>query len=169
MITGVKALSPMAQLPEYATERSACADIRACLDPERSSYVVVYTPENVKGMVSISAEGICLLPNFRALVPTGLALDPPEGYSVRTHPRSGLSLKHAATIVCGEGVIDEDYQDELFVPMINLSSKPVWIEHGERIAQAELVKDLRCAWEFVEELSDKQSSRAGGFGHSGKL
>lgn len=171
MQVGVKALREDVRLPEYGTVRSACADLRAHfqgvevsrlsdMNQDWETFGKYNVTHNLPGLLEIKAF-------HRALVPTGLAFDIPEGYSLRVHPRSGLSFKQALTVVCGEGVIDEDYQNELFVPVINLSENSVFIKEGDRIAQIELVKDERCSFGFVEELSDKNSSRNGGFGHTG--
>lgn len=168
MQVGIKRIRETAILPEYGTERSACADLRACFDDP--SAVKMLTAHNeipvAPGLVT-EGKSIWIEPQARALVPTGLIFDIPEGYSLRVHPRSGLSFKLGLTVVCGEGVIDEDYQNELFVPVINHSDRYVEIKDGDRIAQIELVKDERCSFGFVEELSDKNSSRNGGFGHTG--
>lgn len=169
MKVGVKAICDGVKLPEYGTERSACADLRACLDDPNS--VKILAADNTEAPTNFlqpsSYKFILIPPLGRALVPTGLVFDIPDGYSLRVHPRSGLSFKLGLTVVCGEGVIDEDYQNELFVPVINLSGVPIYIRDGERIAQIELVKDERCSFSFVEDLSDKHSSRNGGFGHTG--
>lgn len=162
---GVKELREFVTPPQYATERSACADIRAYL--WEGMTIKLYDPTNKEYHTIVSNCEITLPPRWRALIPTGFALDIPDGHSVRTHPRSGLSAKEALTVICGEGVIDEDYQNELLVPLVNLSDIHVQVTHNERIAQAELVKDLRCTWTFVTNLSDKNSSRKGGFGHTG--
>lgn len=161
MKVGVKAIREGVRLPEYGTEKSACADLRANIYQD-----VDRRPDNYVTQ-KIPATAVMIQPRERALIPTGLIFDIPEGYSLRVHPRSGLSFKQGLTVVCGEGVIDEDYQNELFVPIINLSDEPVTIIDGDRIAQIELVKDLRCSFGFVEELSEKNSSREGGFGHTG--
>lgn len=161
MQVGVKQLHKEARLPEYGTEKSACADIRASIKTSDLKMAPAYPGH------AYQTSKITLNPGQRALVPTGLVFDIPEGYSLRVHPRSGLSFKLGMTVVCGEGVIDEDYQNELFVPMINLSQVAVEINDGDRIAQIELVKDERCSFSFVDVLSDKNSSRNGGFGHTG--
>lgn len=169
MQVGIKKIRETAILPEYGTERSACADLRACLDAPGS--VKMLTAENKDPVLAavgqLSYKFLLVEPKGRALIPTGLVFDIPEGYSLRVHPRSGLSFKLGLTVVCGEGVIDEDYQNELFVPIINHSDVYVEIRDGDRIAQIELVKDERCTFGFIEELSDKNSSRSGGFGHTG--
>lgn len=168
MKVAVKKIRDTALLPEYGTERSACADLRACFDNPylvqmlNAHNEISVIPDLVQDKASLWVE-----PQGRALVPTGLIFDIPDGYSLRVHPRSGLSFKLGMTVVCGEGVIDEDYQKELFVPIINHSDRYVEISNGDRIAQIELVKDERCTFGFTEELSDKNSSRNGGFGHTG--
>lgn len=169
MQVGIKRIRETAILPEYGTERSACADLRACFDdPESVKMLTAHNETPVTpGLVESNRKVIWVEPEGRALVPTGLIFDIPEGYSLRVHPRSGLSFKLGLTVVCGEGVIDEDYQNELFVPVINHSDLYVAIRDGDRIAQIELVKDERCSFSFVEELSEKNSSRNGGFGHTG--
>ncbi len=169
MQVGIKKIRETAILPEYGTERSACADLRACFGD--ISDVKMLTSHNEipvpPKFEQTESKGIWVEPQARVLVPTGLIFDIPEGYSLRVHPRSGLSFKLGLTVVCGEGVIDEDYQNELFVPIINHSDRYVEIQDGARIAQIELVKDERCSFGFIEELSDKNSSRQGGFGHTG--
>lgn len=169
MQVGIKKIRETAILPEYGTERSACADLRACLDDPDSVKMLTADNEDpvTPGLVQFNCKFILVEPQGRALVPTGLIFDIPDGYSLRVHPRSGLSFKLGLTVVCGEGVIDEDYQNELFVPVINHSDRYVEIKDGDRIAQIELVKDERCSFGFIEELSDKYSSRQGGFGHTG--
>lgn len=80
-----------------------------------------------------------------------------------------MSYKHGLTIICSQGVIDEDYQKELFVPVVNTSEVAVVIQSGLRIAQMELVKDLRASFRFIDSFSDKDSDRSGGFGHTGSI
>ena len=103
----------------------------------------------------------------RMMVPTGLILDIPEGYSVRVHARSGLSLKQGLVLVNAEGIIDSDYVEELFVLMTNISDNPISINNGDRIAQGELVKAEQY---ILEETSDKpatKTDRNGGMGSTG--
>lgn len=175
-VVSVKPLRKSATLPTYGTELAACADIYACLEVgdlvtyyfDHAEHGTVMEKRAVEGSAAYpESQYLLILPHERVLVPTGLALGIPDGYSVRTHPRSGISVKKGLVVVCGEGVIDEDYQLELFVPLINLSAVPQYIKPGERIAQMELVRDERAQFKFVEELPTKISSRAGGFGHTG--
>ena len=101
------------------------------------------------------------------MIPTGYILDIPEGYSVRLHPRSGLSLRHGIVLANCEAVIDSDYFDELFLLIQNNSEVSVNIHHGERLAQAELVK---CEKYIIEETSvqpTQRTDRVGGLGSTG--
>ncbi|MBQ2415426.1 MAG: dUTP diphosphatase, partial [Alistipes sp.] len=97
-------------LPEYQTPLSAGLDIRANL-----------------------SESITLSPLERAMVPTGLFVELPEGYEMQIRPRSGLAAKHGITVLNSPGTIDADYRGEIKVILVNLSNTPFTIEPGERI------------------------------------
>ena len=71
----------------------------------------------------------------RALVPTGLAFELPEGYEAQVRPRSGLALKQGVTVLNSPGTIDADYRGEVMVILINLGADPFLIQRGDRIAQ----------------------------------
>src|SRR5688500_3903299 len=104
-------------LPEYATALSAGLDLRANLD----SPVVLKSLE-------------------RAMIPTGLFIELPEGYEAQVRPRSGLAAKHGITVLNSPGTIDADYRGEIKVIAVNLSSADFTIENGERIAQLVVAK-----------------------------
>ena len=110
---------------------------------------------------------LAIYPAERVLVPTGLVFDIPQGYSVRLHTRSSLSLKKGLVMPNGEGIIDSDYYHETFVMLYNSSADEVRITHGERIAQGELVQNL--TYEMVEttEIPTQTTNRVGGFGSTG--
>jgi dUTP pyrophosphatase len=132
-------------LPDYATEGSAGMDLRAMLEAP-----------------------LDLLPGQTELLPTGLAIhigDPSLAAVIL--PRSGLGHKHGIVLGNLVGLIDSDYQGQLFVSCWNRGSAPFRIEVGERVAQLVLVPVVRAVFEQVEEfdLSDRGS---GGFGHSGR-
>jgi dUTP pyrophosphatase len=91
----------------------------------------------------------------------------PDGYSIRIHPRSGLSLKSGIQLSNCEGVIDSDYTLETFISIINGADIPFKVSHGDRIAQAELVRDTRAVFTEVFEKPTKDSNRTGGFGSTG--
>ncbi|HTB31253.1 MAG TPA: dUTP diphosphatase [Bacteroidia bacterium] len=131
-------------LPQYATVASAGFDVRANIDAP-----------------------MVLKPMERALVPTGLFMELPEGSEAQVRPRSGLALKHGITVLNSPGTIDADYRGELKVLLINLSKEDFAINDGERIAQVIVAKHERVQWEEVEQLMETERG-AGGFGHTGK-
>lgn len=131
------------QLPAYATEFSAGMDVRAAI-----------------------ADPIVLKPLARAMVPTGLYLEIPEGYEVQVRPRSGLAAKKGVTVLNAPGTIDADYRGEVCVILVNLSSEDFVIERGERIAQLVLAKFEHIEWEETNELAASVRGD-GGFGSTG--
>ena len=131
-------------LPRYETPLSAGMDVRANLD-----------------------EPITLGPLERALVPTGLFVELPQGYEMQVRPRSGLAAKHGLTVLNAPGTIDADYRGEVKVILVNLSNTSFTINDGERIAQLVVAAHAQVEWEPTEELSDT-SRGAGGFGSTGK-
>lgn len=142
---GTYKVTPDATIPTYATEESACFDLYACL----------------------SDTVLELKSGERTLIPTGLVLDIPEGYSVRLHPRSGMSFKKGLTLANCEGVIDSDYIEEVYILMVNISTEIQYIEHGDRICQGELVKNESVEFVELEECPSIKTNREGGFGSTG--
>lgn len=170
---GVYCMHDDVEMPHLATEQSACFDMRAYL--KEGSMITVFTSENVKVerkvkvyRAEIGGAGIVLNPGERVLMPTGVIFDIPEGYSVRAHPRSGCSLKEALTLINGEGVIDSDYVEECYMPLVNHSDVRLFIKDGERCAQVEMIENLKYTVGPVETRPAQKTSRSGGFGHSGK-
>ena len=157
--------------PHFATDGSACFDICAYLDKS----VTVYRMDNHKETLNpetiqwsdIEELQLSIAPADRVLVPTGLVFDIPEGYSVRLHPRSSISLKRGLVMPNGEGIIDSDYYHETFVMLYNSSSDEVRIKHGERIAQGELIKTLDYSLEECIIVPEQKTNRVGGFGSTG--
>ena len=131
-------------LPEYQTPLSAGLDIRANID-----------------------ESVTLRPLERAMIPTGLFVELPEGCEMQIRPRSGLAAKHGITVLNSPGTIDADYRGEIKVLLVNLSNEPFTIEAGERIAQMIVARYEQIEWQAVEELSSTERG-AGGFGSTGK-
>lgn len=112
-----------------------------------------------------STADLPITPTSRELVPTGIAIEIPEGYYGRIAPRSGLAVKAGVDILAG--VIDSGYRDEVKVVMINLGQGLVSINKGDRIAQLIIEKCHDVEWEETEELSDSDRGE-GGFGSSGR-
>jgi dUTP pyrophosphatase len=105
-------------------------------------------------------------PGDRAVVPTGLVLEIPDGYDGQVRPRSGLAIRHGLTVVNAPGTIDSDYRGELKILMVNLGSEPATIGRGERIAQLVIAPVTRAV--FVESAELSPSERGdGGFGSTG--
>ena len=120
-------------------------DLRACLD-----------------------QTLTLQPGQTELLPTGIAIhicDP--GLAAVLLPRSGLGHKHGIVLGNLVGLIDSDYQGQLYVSCWNRGSEPFIVEPGERIAQMIFVPVVRAGFEVVEDFADS-SRGAGGFGHTGR-
>lgn len=152
-------------VPKFATDESACLDLKCFFHKDT---VVSYGPDNVKRDLPV-VEGRVILPaGSRTLLPTGIILDIPLGYSMRIHPRSGTSLKLGLTMVNCEGIVDSDYTEEILIPIHNTSSTMVEVVHGDRYAQAEFVKSDGHVF-FIERSSPipQKTDRNGGFGSTG--
>lgn len=132
-------------LPEYATHGSAGLDLRACLDAN-----------------------LTLQPGETQLIPTGLAIhigDP--SLAAVLLPRSGLGHKHGIVLGNLVGLIDSDYQGQVFVSLWNRSQTAFEIAVGDRIAQMVFVPVAQVHFEIVNEFTESQRG-AGGFGHTGR-
>ncbi len=102
----------------------------------------------------------------RALVPTGLVLQLPEGCEAQIRPRSGLALKHGVTVLNSPGTVDADYRGEVKVLLVNLGREPFVVRRGMRIAQLVIARVEDAALEPT--LSLAASARGGGgFGSTG--
>jgi len=132
-------------LPDYATDGSAGVDLRACVD----------------GPVTVA-------PGETTLIPTGMAIhigDP--SLAAVLLPRSGLGHKHGIVLGNLVGLIDSDYQGQVFVSCWNRGQEPFTVQPGERIAQMVLVPVVQARFEVVEDFESSERG-AGGFGHSGR-
>lgn len=132
------------KLPAYATAGSAGMDIRANLQ-----------------------EPVLLQSLQRSLVPTGLYIELPAGYEAQIRPRSGLALHHGITCLNSPGTVDSDYRGEIKVILINLSSEPQQLQHGDRIAQM-VINKVEQADLYLKEVLNESTRGEGGFGHTGK-
>ena len=133
-------------LPHYATHGSAGLDMRACID-----------------------DAITVEPGETVLVPTGLAIhvaDP--GLAAVLLPRSGLGHKHGLVLGNLTGLIDSDYQGQVFISCWNRGSEPYEVGPGERIAQMVFVPVEQVEFRVVEEFEASKRGD-GGFGHSGTV
>ena len=130
-------------LPAYETSSSAGMDVRANIDSP-----------------------IVLKPRSRALIPTGLFLEIPQGYECQVRPRSGLALKKGVSVLNTPGTIDADYRGEVGVILFNMSDEEFTVENGERIAQLVFAPVLQVEWDESETLTETDRG-AGGFGSTG--
>jgi len=101
------------------------------------------------------------------LVPTGFALELPEGYEAQVRPRSGLALKHGVTLLNTPGTIDADYRGEVMVLLINHGSEKLTIRRGDRIAQLVIAPVNHVEIVAVETLGATERG-PGGFGSTGQ-
>jgi dUTP pyrophosphatase len=109
---------------------------------------------------------IVLEPLSRALVPTGIVLQLPDGFEAQVRPRSGFAFRNAVTVLNAPGTIDADYRGEVQVLLINLGSEPFAITRGTRIAQLVVAPVARATLVEVEQLDDTERA-GGGFGSTG--
>ena len=132
-------------LPEYASNGSAGLDLRACLQ-----------------------DTLVLEAGDTELIPTGICIHIADsGYAGFILPRSGLGHKHGIVLGNLVGLIDSDYQGQLFVSCWNRGSQPYSIEVGERIAQLVIIPVAQVAFNRVENFSESERG-SGGFGSTGQ-
>jgi dUTP pyrophosphatase len=132
-------------LPHYATAGAAGMDMRACVDAP-----------------------LVIAPGETHLIPTGLAIHIEEaGLAAMLLPRSGLGHKHGIVLGNLVGLIDSDYQGQVFVSCWNRGDTPFTVEPGERIAQMVIVPVVHADFEIVEDFVGSDRG-AGGFGHTGR-
>ena len=144
MKIAVKKLHPDALLPTYGSAAAAGADLYACLDAP-----------------------VTIEPGQTAFIPTGLALEVPQGCAGLIYARSGLACKKGLAPANKVGVVDSDYRGEVKIALHNHGTQPQIVGPGERVAQFIITPVLTPAYEEVEELSDTARG-AGGFGSTGK-
>lgn len=130
-------------LPSYATVSSSGMDLRASL-----------------------SHSINISPGERALVPTGIYIQLPEGYEAQVRPRSGLALKHGITVLNSPGTVDADYRGEIRVLLVNLGNSMFTVNEGDRIAQIVFAKYEKGEFIEVDRL-DGTERADGSFGHTG--
>lgn len=138
-----KKLRPSARIPRYESAGAAGMDVAACLDAD-----------------------IFIAPQTAALVPTGFALEIPDGYEAQLRPRSGLALKHLISLPNSPATIDADFRGELAVILINHGKEVFTVKDGDRIAQMVFSKVERAVMTQAESLSGTERG-TGGFGSTG--
>jgi dUTP pyrophosphatase len=130
-------------LPAYMTAGAAGADVCAAVEAP-----------------------VVLAPGERTLIPTGFALDVPEGYEVQIRPRSGLALRAGVTLLNTPGTIDSDYRGPVGVIVVNFGSAAFTVNRGDRIAQMVVAPVARAAFVAVDTVGGTHRGE-GGFGSTG--
>lgn len=132
------------ELPAYQSKASSGFDVRAQIDAK-----------------------MVLKPGERALVPTGLSFEIPEGFEIQARPRSGWAIKQGMTLLNTPGTIDADYRGEVKIILINLGQEPIEILDQDRIAQLVICPVIQVSFDLQDSLSETERG-AGGFGSTGK-
>lgn len=171
--------SPEVPIPAYGTSMSACFDLS--FQPCGRYSIQGYDVQNQQVDRMCYTGDVEIHPGDRILVPTGLVMKivrrpdslytlqherTAHNFSIRLHARSGMSLKQGLVLANAEGVVDVDYQKEIFVMLTNISDITQKIKTGDRIAQAEIVRNYIAYFELVESVT-QHSERDGGFGSTG--
>lgn len=130
-------------LPHYATRGAAGADIRAAIE-----------------------ETVHLESGSVTMIPSGFAVEIPEGYEIQVRSRSGLAAKHGVFCLNAPGTIDSDYRGEIQIILANFGKEPFVIQRGDRIAQLVIAKYETVHWKEVSNLQETERG-AGGFGSTG--
>lgn len=142
-----KKLRPNAVLPAYQTAGASGMDLVACFDE--------------------GTDNAMLWEDGTLIVPTGIAIELPEGYEAQVRPRSGLAFKQHVTVLNAPGTIDADYRGELKALLINHGGQMLSIHNGDRIAQLVIMPVVQARIEEVTDLSTTTRGE-GGFGSTGK-
>lgn len=148
-------IDPNAKIPEFATDGSACFDLRCIVNEWETDHIYLHPGESHV---------------FR----TGLSAVIPEGHHVEVFARSGMAFKYDIGLANGVGVIDQDYRDEWLVKLtrhddtMDDSPDPVKITTGDRIAQARLIKTEKYIIGEMYHPPEKVETRNGGFGSTGE-
>jgi dUTP pyrophosphatase len=139
----VKQLFQGTLLPDYTTPGAGAMDLSACIN-----------------------RPIKLYPGQTEAIPTGLAVELPEGFGLFITPRSGLAIKHNVVVLNTPGLVDSDYRGEVRVVLKNNGNDVFYVNPDARIAQMFVLPLPRIKWSVVDELSETARAE-GGFGHTG--
>jgi dUTP pyrophosphatase len=162
---------PDVPTPHYATLGSTCFDLTFYPTTDRvNGYDVYNAPCERMVAANQGRIGVPIYPGDRLLIPTGLIAKlnvPNPRLSIRLHPRSGMALKRGLVLANAEGVVDCDYQKEIFAIIHNVSEKLEYLEVGTRVCQGEILKNRRADFRVIESPPEPYTTRDGGFGSTG--
>ena len=140
----IKKLNARATVPTYGSSSAAGADLYACL-----------------------GSSVRIKPSETAMIPTGLALEIPDGYVGLIYARSGLACREGLAPANKVGVIDSDYRGEIVVALFNHSSEERTVEDGQRVAQLVITPYVTADFILSDEPGNTERG-SGGFGSTGK-
>ena len=151
--------------PIFATEGSACFDIHAHIP--HGTKIRIYDEFGNTDNVNCTHGVFTLEHNWRAMIPTGLVFDIPEGWVVKLYARSGLAFKQGLVLANSVGIVDSDYVDPVFVIVQNTTNKYITFKNGIRICQGYM--DMVPKYNLVEvpDRPGQKTERDGGFGSTG--
>ena len=191
IILGVYRLGPDVVMPAYGTSMAACFDLCFCPTTETITGYNKHNfkfdrPVHVNDVSNDPTKYVWIDPGDRLLVPTGLVMklrqfhsvetfaditkehDELKQFSIRLHARSGLALKKGLVLANAEGIVDVDYQQQVYILMHNISEVKQIITEKERIAQGEIVvNELINEIVNLNDMPTQYSERNGGFGSTG--
>lgn len=159
-----KRLTDTAILPTYGSECAACCDLYADL----SDHCITLNPDvevrNISGNENGPIQRVGIAPHSTIKIPTGWAFQPPEGYMLQILQRSGLASKGLIPI---GGIVDNDYNSEIIVILLNTSDDYIFVNNRDRVAQMAVRKYYQAEFDIVDEL--EETARGGnGFGSTGE-
>ena len=165
---GVYKMHPDVKIPKFGTEYANCFDLEYF---PVSDIVNGYNQYNqaIDRFIDKSTGELLINPGERLLVPTGLIFTMPADrtYSLRLHSRSGLALKRGLILANGTGIVDVDYNLQVFALIANVSNMTQSITKGERVCQAEIIKNITITMLESKEMPKSIGDRTGGFGSTG--
>ncbi len=157
--------------PTFATDGSACFDLRADLT---KGTIKGFTGQDTKVELSVLDTGdkkYVVIPadsDSRWMIPTGLIFDIPQGFHIKVFMRGGTGLKRGIRLANGTGIIDDDYVNETALLLQNLSGANLHIEHNERLCQGMLEVNVQTELEQIAEPPAQKTTRTGGYNSTGR-
>jgi dUTP pyrophosphatase len=165
--TGIFKAYQYVETPEHKTDASGCFDLEVYLGPEIKS-VRAFDYQNREYVLKVqdnpTGRYIALPYGNRALLPTGLVFSLPTGYAMSLVARSSTGFKKGIICSQGFGYIDEDYRDQVFIPVTNTAQAAVRIDHKERLAQAYVHPWYKVDFEVLDQHPGLAGDRVGGIG-----
>ena len=158
-------LDPSVNEPIFATEGSACFDLHAHIP--HGTKIKIYDEFGNGDNVNCTNGVFTLEHDWRAMIPTGLIFDIPEGWVVKLYARSGLALRHGLVLANSVGIVDSDYVDPVFVVVQNTTNKYISIKNGSRICQGYMDMVPLYHLKEIQVPPLQKTDRDGGFGSTG--